>query len=44
MEGDRSSLAALVNESIWAGLKSEARNGAIVKVAISPYTGQPDHG
>ena len=41
MEGDRSSLAALVNKSIWAGLKSEARNGAVVKVAISPYTGQP---
>ena len=41
MEGDRSSLAALVNKSIWAGFNSEARNGAIVKVAISPYTGRP---
>ena len=41
MEGDRSSLAALVAEPLWAGLKSETRNGAVVKVAVSPYTGQP---
>jgi P4 family phage/plasmid primase-like protien len=38
---DQSSFATLVDKPIWAGLKSEARNGAIVRVAISPLTGQP---
>jgi putative DNA primase/helicase len=38
---DQPSFATLVDQPIWAGLKSEARNGATVRVAISPFTGQP---
>jgi hypothetical protein len=38
---DRSSLATLVDQPIWAGLKAETRNGAPVRVAINPFTGQP---
>jgi hypothetical protein len=41
MESDRSSLEALAAKPIWAGLRTEARNGAIVRVAINPRTGQP---
>ena len=41
MEGDRSSLAALVGERIWTGLKPEIRNGATIRVAIDPRTGHP---
>ena len=44
MEGDRSSLAALVNKSIWAGFNSEARNGATVKVAVSLVHRASDRG
>ena len=38
---DQPSFATLVDQPIWAGLKSEARDGAIARVAISPYTGRP---
>jgi putative DNA primase/helicase len=38
---DQSSFATVVNQPIWAGLKSEARNGAIVRIAVNPFTGQP---
>ena len=35
------SLAAFVGERIWTGLKPEIRNGAAIRVAIDPRTGQP---
>jgi P4 family phage/plasmid primase-like protien len=38
---DQSSFATLVDQPIWAGLKTETRNGALGKVAVSPYTGRP---
>jgi hypothetical protein len=38
---DQPSFATLVDQPIWAGLKSEARDGAIARVAINPFTGQP---
>ena len=37
----RTSLAALVGERIWTGLKPEIRNGATIRVAIDPQTGHP---
>ena len=40
-ESGGTSLAAFVDERIWIGLRPEIRNGATIRVAIDPRTGQP---